>query len=356
MSINNRRTQRITSYLAAGAVCTLTVAGCSSGSDQAAEVATADSLRIALSAQPQASLVPLVYGVDNFGGAFDLAISVDNNVTIFDSHATAAQTVLSGQAQVMGSSISSILAARQQGEDFKIFCPYVSMDDFVLTGANGVTTVGQLFEPSTRVAIDSPGGAGAIILNALLMGVGESRNSRDIPNQQIIESSSLRTAAWAAGDVDSTVIHEDQYEGAEANVKEPVRIATLYENVDTFIKEAQAADAAWLEQNRELAAKYCATTLRAMKALKGDFALFQTAVNEYVEEPPSEEELRVLFGLIEKYPFWTDDGGLTDESMAFMIDVATASGVLTEPMSAADVVDRETLERAVELANQPAAS
>lgn len=347
--------RRATTIFAAGMAGVLALSACGSGSDQPAEETTADSLRVALSAQTQPSLVPLVYGVDNFGGDVGLDISVDNNVTIFDSHATAAQTVLGGQAQVMGSSISSILAAREQGEDFKIFCPYVSMDDFVLTGANGVTTVAQLFDPSTRVAIDSPGGAGAIILNALLMGVGEDRGIRDIPTQQIIESSSLRTAAWAAGDVDSTVIHEDQYESAAPNVNEPVRIATLYENVDTFIKEAQAADAAWLEQNRELAAKYCATTLKAMKALKADFPTFQSAVNEYVEEPPSEEELRVLFGLIEQYPFWTDDGGLSDDSMAFMIDVATASGVLTEPMNASDVVDRETLERAVEIANEPAA-
>lgn len=352
MSTRSRR--RALTSIAASAVGVLALAACSSGGDEPAEETTPESLQIALSAQPQASLVPLVYGVDNYGSEFDLAISVDQNVTIFDSHATAAQTVLGGQAQVMGSSISSILAAREQGEDFKIFCPYVSMDDFVLAGSNGVSTVAQLFDPSTRVGIDSPGGAGAIILNALLSGVGETRSIQEIPTQQIIESSSLRTAAWAAGDVDATVIHEDQYEGAEAEVDQPVRIATLYENVDTFIKEAQAAEAGWLEQNRELAAQYCATTLTAMKELKSDFALFQTAVNEYVEEPPTEEELRVLFDLIEQYPFWTDDGGLSDESLQFMIEMSTASGVLTEPMNAADVVDRETLDRAVELANEAA--
>jgi hypothetical protein len=54
-----------------------------------------------------------------------------------------------------------------------------------------------------------------------------------------------------------------------------------------------------------------------------------------------------------QYPFWTDDGGLADDSVKFMIDNATESGVLTQPMNAADVVDRQTLNRAVELANQP---
>jgi hypothetical protein len=38
--------------------------------------------------------------------------------------------------------------------------------------------------------------------------------------------------------------------------------------------------------------------------------------------------------------------------MRFMIDIATESDVLTQPMNAVDVVDRATLSRAVELANQ----
>jgi hypothetical protein len=67
----------------------------------------------------------------------------------------------------------------------------------------------------------------------------------------------------------------------------------------------------------------------------------------------SEESLRELFALIQKYPFWTDDGGLSDDSVKFMIDIATESGVLTQPMNPADIVDRETLSRAVELANMP---
>jgi NitT/TauT family transport system substrate-binding protein len=63
--------------------------------------------------------------------------------------------------------------------------------------------------------------------------------------------------------------------------------------------------------------------------------------------------LRELFALIQRYPFWTEDGGLSEDSVRFMIDMATESGVLTQPMNAADVVDRATLNRAVELANQP---
>ena len=42
-----------------------------------------------------------------------------------------------------------------------------------------------------------------------------------------------------------------------------------------------------------------------------------------------------------------------DDSVNFMIDIATESGVLPQPMNAAEIVDRETLSRAVELANMP---
>ena len=46
------------------------------------------------------------------------------------------------------------------------------------------------------------------------------------------------------------------------------------------------------------------------------------------------------------------NGGLSEDSVKFMIDIATESEVLTNPRSA-DIVDRETLSRAVELANMP---
>ena len=86
-----------------------------------------------------------------------------------------------------------------------------------------------------------------------------------------------------AGQLDATVIHEAQYDGLGAQVDRPVRIAALYESAPDFIKAAQAAGADWLGENRELAARYCATPLRAMTGLKGDFALFAAALNEYVE-------------------------------------------------------------------------
>ncbi|ASR03249.1 ABC transporter substrate-binding protein [Gordonia rubripertincta] len=351
MSARNRRrpATRVIVAIAAGGLAMV-----GSACAQPTDASTGESLQIVLGSPPPASQIPLVYGVGEYGRDSGLDLSVDGNVTITGTHTDAVKTLSDGDAEVLATSFSAILDARERGEDLKVFCPYVSMDDFVLAGANGVDTAGQLFEPSTRVGVDSPGGAGAIVLNALLSGIGESRDVHEIPNPQIIESASARTEAWATGRLDATVIHDTQFDAARSTVNRPVLIATLYENAPGFIKVAHAAEADWLAQNRELAARYCATTLRAMKTLKSDFALFRAAVGEYVDEPPSEQSLRELYDLIQKYPFWTEDGGLSDESVEFMIDIATESGVLTEPMNAADVVDRETLRRAVELASTPA--
>jgi ABC-type nitrate/sulfonate/bicarbonate transport system substrate-binding protein len=343
-----RRRQMLTLF-ALGSVGALALSACSAGGTEP-KASSPASIDVAFTAHTAPTLVPVEYGIDNYTDDFDLNMSVKDNVTTFDSHTTAMQTVLGGRAQVLGGSVAAILATREQGEDFKIFCPRISMDDFVLAGSNGVTTIEQLFDRNVRVGIDSPGGAGAIILNALLIGVGEDRGIQDIPSPQIIESSGLRTSAFAAGEIDATVIHDTQYVQAEAQLPDATRIATLYKDVDTFIKEAQAAPAKWLDENRDLAARYCATTLVAMHDLKADYNVFQGAVKTYVEEPPSDKDLKILFDLIQKYPFWTDDGGLSDASIQFMIDVSKASGVLTKDMDASDVVDRKTLDLAVELA------
>ena len=137
MSTRSRHGRSVCLF-AVGTFSALTLAGCGADTAQPPASSTGESLRVVLGSQPQASQIPLVYGVDHYGGDFGLAISVEQNVTKFDSHIDAVQTFLDGKAQIMATSFSAILDAREQGEDVKMFCPYVSMDDFVLAGAHGV--------------------------------------------------------------------------------------------------------------------------------------------------------------------------------------------------------------------------
>ncbi len=342
------------------AACALLVAACggeaeppASGTDgEGGDVAT--SLQVANTSPTQPGFVPAKYGVIEQGGEFGLEMTLDN-FTTFDSHAVATQTALSGQADVVAGSLVSHMLLQEQGQDFKMFCPYIAQDDFVIAGANGVTEIEQLFDADTRVALDSPGGAGDIILNAMLQAAGETRTAAEIPGIQILESSGLRTTAYASGEVDATVIHDYQYFEAETQVADAVIIASLFDEVPDFVKEAHAAPASWLDENQELAANYCASVLVGMRELNGDYDLFVEAVEQFadIDEMPDDETLRSLWESATEYGFWPGEtGGLDEENIAFMADVAVKSGLMEEAPAYEDVVDREILDRAIELANE----
>ena len=314
----------------------------------------ATSLQVANTSPTQPGFVPAKYGVIERGGDFGLEMTKDN-FTTFDSHAVATQAALSGQADVVAGSLVSHMLLQEQGQDFKMFCPYIAQDDFVIAGANGVSEIDDLFEDGTRVALDSPGGAGDIILNAMLQASGETRTAAEIPGIQILESSGLRTTAYAAGEVDATVIHDYQYFGAEAQATDPVIIASLFDTVPDFVKEAHAAPASWLAENQELAASYCASVLVGMRELSADFDTYKKAVESYadVEEMPDDETLRNLWESATEYGFWPGEtGGLDEENIEFMADVAVKSGLLQEAPAYEDVVDRAILDRAIELADE----
>lgn len=291
------------------------------------------------------------YGVLTYGEEFNLDMTAEDFLT-FDSHSVATQSVLSGEADVVAGSFVSTLLLIGQGQDMQAFCPYIAQDDFVIAGANGVDSVEELFDPETRVAMDSPGGAGSVIFDAMLQALGEDRTTADMPGQQILESSGLRTSAYAAGEVDATVIHEPQFAESAPQVQDPVIIATLWEEVPEYLKEVQAAPKSWLDENVEAAASYCAATLKGMRELQDDVDLFIEAAQEYSETDKGldEETLRETHELINEYGFWpAEDGGLGEDKVSFMGEVAVNSGLMEKAPAYEDVVNREVLDRALEL-------
>ena len=344
-SLSKNKTRRVVgdarSLAALFIILGILAAGCN-------ERAEDSVLKVAVTAPTQPSFVETIYGPVKYGAEFGLDITEDD-FRIFDSHATATQTVLAGQADIVGGSFISHLLIRERGLDFKIFCPFVNMDDFVMAGRNGVTEVEQLFDPETRVAIDSPGGASGVILNAMLQAAGTGKTIADLPNVRILESSALRSSVFVADGVDATVIHLTQFKQAAEQVSDAVIITTLYKDVPVFIKEAFAAPATWIEENQDLAAAFCASVLKASRELSQDFDLFVSAVNEFVGEPPNQAMLRETFDLISTYEFWPKNGDLEPESITLMAEMAVLSGLLKEVPDPSEVVDRRPLNRALEL-------
>lgn len=309
--------------------------------------------RVALTSPTQPSFVNTRYGPIEFGSDFGLDMS-DDAFTIFDSHSTATQTALSGRADIVGGSFISHVLVREAGQEFQVFCPFLSNDDFVLAGRNGVDSVEDLFDPETRVAVDSPGGAGAMIMNALLVANDAEGTVEDLPNTTILESSGLRTTAFASGDVDATVIHLPQFNQSLEEAEDGVIVASLWEDVPVYIKEAFGASSQWLDENSEAAAAFCASVIKANRELPQDFDTYIEAVETYVEEPPEASELEEVFELLQNGTLWPTDGGLSQEAVEFMVDLAVQSGLFeSEPQQDLEgVVNRGILERAVELADE----
>ena len=296
----------------------------------------------------QPTFVNRDYGIVEEGPAFGLDVAVDDMLT-FDSHAVATQAVLSGDADVVGGSFVSNMLVNQQGEDFKAFCPFVKNDDFVLVSNPGIDEIGDIFGDDVAVALDSPGGAGDIIMNAMLQAAGEERTTADIPGVQILESSGLRTTAFASGDVDVTLVHLTQYNSEILPaVPDAQIISRLYEDVPTFLKETFAAPTSWIDENLETAAAICAAVISGSRTLVSDRAAFDEAVATYVAEPPDPAQLDEVYPLIND-DFWPIDTGITEEAATFMAEVAVASGVLEEVPAFEDIVDNRPFEMALEM-------
>lgn len=302
---------------------------------------------MAWTAPTQPTFVNRDYGIVERGPEFGLDATTDDFVT-FESHATAAQAVLSGNADIVGGSFVSTLLLNQEGQDFRSFCPFIENDDFVLVARSGITEMSQLFDSDVAVAIDSPGGAGDIILNAMLQAAGEERPASELPGAQILESSGLRTTAFASGDVDVSLVHLTQLNADIAPVVPDTEILSrMWEDIPIFLKETLAAPADWIDANLDTATAVCASVIAGSRDLAEDDQAFADAVETYVEEPPGQEELDDIFPLLTD-DFWPLETGLTEEAVTFMSEVAVASGVLEEVPAYDDVVDLRPFEMALE--------
>lgn len=337
-------------FAAVGALALVSTA-CGSGGGDSPSAADGESPRIAFTSEVQPSYVNTRFGPIEYGSEFGLEISKDD-FHVFDSHSTATQTALSGRAEIVGGSFASHLLVREQGTDFKSFCPFINLDDYMFVGRNGVDSVDDWFKPNTTVGVDSPGGAAAMAVNAMLEANDASGLVNDIPNTKILQSSGLRTSAFVSGEVDATIIHLLQFNQAKEQVPDATVISKMYEDLPFYIKESFAAPTDWLQQNKETAASFCASIIKANRKLTESFETYQKAVQTHVAEPPPEEELRTVFELFQEHKFWPKDGGLEPEAVKYMIDLAVKSGVLEERLPAEEIVARDVLQRAVEMANQ----
>lgn len=285
----------------------------------------------------------------------EFGIDPESETSEFDSHATSAQVLLSGEADVGSGAMTQLLQLITEGQDFKTFCPLQKdSTEFLMGRTEAITDLEQITDPDVRVAVDSPGGLINFIMNLVFRERGLDITVDDLENVAVMEDGGLRLSALAQGDVDVGSV--DIFE--QADLKEQVgeeNITTLSvtaEDAD-FVSQVYFASTEWLEENAEAAARFCATSLHANRELAADYDEYKEVVDENIEGGVPEEVTRTNWEFAREHQVWPYNvfPDMNEEGVNQIIDVSIESGVLDESaqdLTYEDVVDTEVLEMTME--------
>jgi ABC-type nitrate/sulfonate/bicarbonate transport system substrate-binding protein len=305
-------------------------------------------LRIAMSASPQPTNLAGMYGPVHYGNDFGLDITKDSFV-YFEAHALAVQSVLSGQADIVGGSFVSEMLVQQAGQDFKAFCVWYGKADYLLVGRSGITRIEQLLDPQVRVSVDSPGGVADMALNMILQAEHINATTKTLANLHILESSAERRAAMQNNVVDVTILNVTAYRQLQADLPNTNVISKLYEVVPAYLAAAYAAPKEWLDTHLDEATAFCAAVIKGQRNLRSDFDLFSQAASEFISKPPSVDTLHEVWGLIGKNDAWSLEKGLDPEAVTAMSNVMVMNGILKAPMNPDDILDLRPSHAAIKL-------
>lgn len=299
--------------------------------------------------------IPEYRAPELFGELFN--ISTEENLTQFEEGQLAAQVVVSGQADVASGSFAEQIQVTETGKSVRAFCPIQKDSTEHLMGlTNKITSLEQITDPDVRVAVESAGGFLNLIMNLVFLNRGLDITTDDLTNTVILEDGSLRLAALAAGDVDVGSL--DLFEQAELKAEigeDAVTVLSVVADDTEFLANVMWATTDWLEENKDLAARYCATILYSNRVLASDYDQYLAALNQYIPAGVEDEEVaRQNWEFARQYEVWPyNTSVLSPETIADQLKVSVDTGII-EPESGQlafeDVVDTEILELAEQYA------
>lgn len=295
--------------------------------------------------------IPQYRAPELFGDLFNL--STDEHVTMFEEGNLAAQVVVSGDADVGSGSFTNMLQVLEAGRDVKVFCPQQKDSTEHLVGRTDViTSLEQITDPNVRVAVESAGGFLNLLMNLVFLSRDIGITTDDLTNTVILEDGSLRLAALAAGDVDVGSL--DLFEQAELKAElgeDAVTVLSVVAEDAEFLSNVLWAQTDWLEENKDLAARYCAAVLYSNRVLASDFDQYLDALNKYIAGGVEDEEVaRTNWDFARQYEVWPYNADvLNEQTIGDMLKVSVDTGIIdpaTGELSFEDVVATDVLELA----------
>jgi NitT/TauT family transport system substrate-binding protein len=311
-------------------------------------------VRVAVTSGETLGDVPGVSASVDNGAAFDINAS-EGDIKRFDSHATAMQVLLSGGAEVVSGSFVSDLKLIEQGRDIKVFCGIQNATEENLVGTGETDSIDDLNSGDATLAIDSPGGAADFFLNFLLYAEDSGFYVSDVENKTILEDGDQRLSAMQNGEADASILAFNEIALLEEQVgKENVNvISVLAEDIgDQAIYIAFAAESSWLTENKDLAARFCATSIDQMNKISDDYDAYKAMVEKHIEPAPPEADIRQLWDLNKDFTVWPDTPVISEEQYQANVDVALASGLLKKQIPYEQAIDRTVMDEAKKLLDE----
>ncbi len=349
-------------FVLMGAVAAIGVGCGSGGDDSSGGSGKAKPVRLATSSTGQA-YVGQFHAAALFGDKFGLA--ADNPVQEFEDETAAAQLLVGGRADVESSGMTQVIQLIEKDQSVKAFCPIQIDSTEQLVGLkDNITSLDQITDPNIRVAVDSPGGLVNFIMNLLFRekglknSDGQPLTTSDLQNVTVLGDGSQRLAALAAGEVDVGSVDLFELPDLQKQIgKDAVTTLSVTAADTDFLANVYLAKTDWLDQNQDLAARYCAATLYSNRILASDYNKYKAAVNKYVKGGVDESIIKSNWEFARKYNIWPYNSDvLSEDAVKTIIDVGIPSKLLdasAKDFTFDDIVDPRPGETAMDLLGGP---
>lgn len=342
--------------LALASVVALVAAGC--GEDEAPSSGP-KPVRVVTSSTGHA-YVGQFHAAELFGDKFGLASN--NTLTEFEDEGAAAQVLVSGGADAGSTGLTQVIQLIGRGQKLKAFCPVqVDSTEHLVGITDKISSLDQITDPKVRVAVDSPGGLVNFIMNLVFREKGIGVTVSDLKNVTVLGDGSERLAALAAGQVDvgSVDLFELPDLQKQVGAENVTTLSVTAEDAD-FLANIYYAPTKWLDENTDLAGRFCAATLYSNRVLASDYNQYKAAVDKYIEGGVDETITKTNWDFARKHQVWPyNDDVMTPEALKTVIDVGVASGLLessAKDYTFADIFDDRPLKIAMDLVGGPVSS
>jgi ABC-type nitrate/sulfonate/bicarbonate transport system substrate-binding protein len=248
----------------------------------------------------------------------------------------ATEAVASGRMQFAVNSNNAMLAV-EQGANVKMIIER-TLNEWMVYAREGIDTCEELV--GSRVAIHSPGSVSGAMLRSWV----KKECPADVAagfDPLIIEGSQNRLAALLANQIDASPVEfGDALQLDDAGGF--TRLVSLAQDLPELQPQAIFGNGEWMEENPDVTKTFIRELLLQHRRINSEDGYLFELYKKYLPEETTDEALaRTRTTEYAEAQLFANDGGFTEEGMAFTLDFfgPNGTGFFTSDLSVEDVAD-----------------